>query len=1760
MMNDIILKIRDGNSVVMLTENASVSDSPEPTVNDADKVIGPDGTIYDMNGEMGIKMIIRYCIDMANKMSLGFLVPLFNSLTICYTFSEPTMATDGTFLFINPGFVHTLMDWCDGTLDGVIFVLVHEVYHNLFKHSQRLANQPDVFTPYDENIDNIASDLEINWVIENTLYDNRTMQQWEEERDPNDPNDVCPYVLGKDGKPVLVDIGGGIKKPVRRLPFVGITKKTNGQYDEKYAGWTYEDIYKDLIKNPNITPPPPPTKIENTIDHTSPESLWNPNVPIPPGMEMPDMDITFALDPDEKAGYEDGWVQAIAEMKAKGLLESIRISNRRFQQLFEQSAASGTNSSYDKGYDNGYAAAIATVKDMIANGVQPTEDNLNKGNNNSKISIKGNRPNVKMPKQTNSSGPSSSSESGNDERGNDDGSNGGNSEGTSDSKQDVMDQIAQIAQNDARRNARNGQSQNGQNGQNRNDPNGQNRNDQGGQDGQNGQNRNDPNGQNRNDPNGQNRNGQGGQDGQNGQNRNGQGGQGGQNGQNRNDPNGQNRNGQGGMSKQEMLDKLSEMQKNAQSKNGETVAVADGNCTGKNDNMMSGKHIVSKSEGKEIAEKAGITPDDIVKRGGVQNIFDNDAEIQKMLKQLGNNIDNDVAKRIKAGLGVIKKTQQPGSGFMKNIIGILKSAGKMTIDWREELALFMSGCIRTSFIGYNNNYIWNDRYEELYDTDEPDSLEHILIFLDTSGSMFSNEDDLKRCLHNIKDIVASTNSQRAEVYLFNYGIYSHTELDVQEIQDNYDRLELKLPVKTGGTSYDQIFDTIQKQYIDKDITPDAVVIMTDSDLYACFDQLPKHSSTDYEDMTVFMIVDDSPHQKVPFGQTLYVSQKDFDIVSRNTVLDESLLYHSITTNKRKCMNTTIHKMNEAVRLPRASKKTTTVSLEDIDKANLSILRSDSEKWKKTKTDLVEAMNKSPITRRIFGQFADVDDDMRKINADSYNVSILVSDDAKFEIFGNVFLYESKKIVMWDQLFDSLKDICPFFTVGTIHGDFTIGYSNTDGVGMPKNMPVNVEGNINILSMPYLTTLGKLPNAYDVNVEDCPLISDEELADIGAITESTYTRPLRRTRRNMTSMMKSIVESRIAIAKQFKPMNESFSSTQLAKMFNSITGSKPAGTAKLTGVSAQNRNILKKFDKDNPIMWSEITDDMITTTKPVLKARSKAVLERRDQDNTDDWGIRIVCDEDGKIVLIITGNNKSKKNPKYDRSMPNEYRYIYDWTDGKGWLFVNKDLVPVIEERRKALEDACSGFFMYVNAKFDLGIKQISTDMSMLQNLVNNVHTDGVLVKDAWRTFKNKELYVDLTSKTVQNIILSYYTNTLGYTQSTTQNEILKQLESAAKAIEIFKPLFIDYTKSSLSNLTPVRVVDDDTAIGYHVVGMKIATFELIPDMLVTIYDIDSKHNSRASRQAGDDTLPLGSINPYDREIADTGYFDVEKNREDDEVEKAKFGYLNNLRKRRMIQHSRTNSITGSRVNTSHLNDPRLSDMSDRGVVFSPETDARSQRVYDTITKMKTAAETRLSNTSDKCDKFISTLTSAVKKKDVLTQYVSLEDLVKKFIDAGTNLQHQLKIADSIEIKYANARVRSNQRGYDRGYADTVSSQVADALDALQDDFIQNVNNDNSLRWEMRNISKFFDTIADIDVTTYLEKDDDDLINKLSNYYKMQGRPVDTLMTNASMSDADRRYTGNRNHTVKILRTALEKFVSAYSYVISLISNFRRTLK
>ena len=1700
MLNDIILKIRTKDSdVLMLTESTSESQNSVPTVNDADKVIGPDGTMYDMHD---VKMIIQYCIDMAISMSLGYLAPLFRSLTVCYTFAYDTMATNGTFLFINPGFVYTLIDNCDGTLDGVIFVLVHEVYHNLFKHSQRLADQPDVFSPYDQYTSNVAADLEINWIIENTLYDNRTMQEWEEAK-ADDPNDVCPYVLDKNGKPVMVDING-VKKPIRRLPFIGITNKISGQYDEKYAGWTYENIYKDLIKNPPTPPTPPAPPKEKKIEHTSPESVWNP--PTPPGKSgnPPGIEVTYDLDPDEKKGYEDGWAQAIAEMKAQGLVESLRISCKRFQQLFEQSTASG-ESSYDTGYKNGYAAAIATVKEMIAHGVQPTEDNMK---SNSNVSIKGNKPDIKMPnKNAGKSGSNSSNgTSDSDDTENKPGNNAS-------SKQDTIDQINKIAQN--------------QNSQNRS------------QDGQGSQNA--SNGQNQNSQN-RSQDGQGSQNASNGQNQNGQ------NGSQANN----------GMSKQEILDKLSDMQKNAQSGNSETIAKADGNCTGKTDNMMANPHMVSKAEGEEIAKRAGITPDDITKKGSVQNIFDNDAEIQKKLKELGDKIDADMTRRVKAGLNVEKKTQHPGSGFLDEIVGILKSAGKLTIDWREELATFFSGCIRTQYIGYNNNYIWQDRYEDLYDYDEPDAMEHILIFLDTSGSMFANKDDLTRCLHNIKEIVANTNSQRAEVYLFNYGIYSHTELDTEEIQDKYDFMELKLPIKTGGTSYNQIFDVIQKQYVDKDIIPDAVVIMTDSDLYARFGQLPKHSSKDYEDYTVFMVIDDTPAQEIPFGQAIYVSQHDFDVVARHTTLNESLLYHSMTTNKRKCMNTTIHKMNEAVRLPNANKKNTKVELDDIAKANLNVIRSDSEKWEKTKKDLAKAMKESPITRSIFGAFAEVIDDPSDI--DSYSVKILVSDDAKFDIFGNVFLYGSKKIMMWDELFNSLQNICTFFDVGTIHGDFTIGMSYTDGVELPKHMPVKVEGNVNILDMPYLTTLGKLPNAYDVNVQACPLISDEELADVGAITESTYTRPLRCTRRNMTPMMKSIVESRIAIAKQFKPMNESFSSTQLAKMFNSITGSKPAGTAKLTGVSVQNRDILKKFDKDNPIMWSEITDDMITTTKPVLKARSKAILERRDQDNTDDWGIRIVCDEDGKIVLIITGNNKSKKNPKYDRSMPNEYRYIYDWTDGKGWLFVNKDLVPVIEERRKALEDACSGFFMYVNAKFDLGITQISTDMSMLQNLVNNVHTDGVLVKDAWRTFKNKELYVDLTSKTVQNIILSYYTNTLGYTQSTTQNEILKQLESAAKAIEIFKPLFIDYTKSSLSNLTPVRVVDDDTAIGYHVVGMKIATFELIPDMLVTIYDIDSKHNSRASRQAGDDTLPLGSINPYDREIADTGYFDVEKNREDDEVEKAKFGYLNNLRKRRMIQHSRTNSITGSRVNTSHLNDPRLSDMSDRGVVFSPETDARSQRVYDTITKMKTAAETRLSNTSDKCDKFISTLTSVVKKTDVLTQYVSLEDLVKKFIDAGTNLQHQLKIADSIEIKYANARVRSNQRGYDRGYADTVSSQVADALDALQDDFIQNVKNDNSLREEMHNISKIFDTIADIDVTTYLEKDDDDLINKLSNYYKIQGRPVDTLMTNASMSDADRRYTGNRNRTVEILRTALEKFVSAYSYVISLISNFRRTLK
>ena len=839
-----------------------------------------------------------------------------------------------------------------------------------------------------------------------------------------------------------------------------------------------------------------------------------------------------------------------------------------------------------------------------------------------------------------------------------------------------------------------------------------------------------------------------------------------------------------------------------------------------------------------------------------------------------------------------------------------------------------------------------------------------------------------------------------------------------------------------------------------------------------------------------------------------------------------------------------------------------VTLQSIRKMNIDAIRQDQDKWLLIKKDVCEMIKSHPYFNKIFGDNKAID---YREEAYKGNLTVYIADNGEIEIHDSLFLCGDKNCKRWDKLFNDVFAKFDLFDLGTIFGNFTIGMCSTMTT-LPEVMPKYVHGNMNILNIPNLNTLGdNLPKANTINIESCPNIPAKEIEAIGAVTESLNPR---------SSQISEAVASRIELAKRYRSLNEStinedFRSTKLSKLFNTTTGSKNDKTHQLTDISAENRDILMKIDKSTaPIMWSEITDDMVTVQHPEFGKRTKTILNRRDQEGTDDWGLRIVCDEDGKIVFVTTGNNKSKKNPNPDTRYGEYDSRLYDWENDQGILYMDADLATLINERVDYVKAARKAFGIYVNAVFDLKITApdvkapwndaILTSVSSLQDKVNNSEF-ATEHKISWQSFKNQNLYDNLAEGPLYDKIITYYTDAIEADDKSIDavDEILK---SGQKAIDEFSKLNVDYTKASLSRIHKLTISRDNSPIGYSVYDMVMAVTELVPDKLVTFYDIDSKIGV-VKREAGDDRAPLGDINPYDKEIADTGYFDVEKNRETDDVERSKFGFLNNTRKRRIIQDARRNSITGSVIPDKSLNDPRMKDIEARGDIFTSNTDNTSRDIFTIMKDMTSSVNVRAENTKKMYDRVMSKHEDTKdpdKKKtvyDLKYVYSAVNYNVLRFSDDCNYFVRIVKLLDSTARELA---IRSDDpTKLSTGYKDSASGMLADAYERMQDKFNDTIFNYSQMQYTSAKIYN----IINFDVEDYLKRDEsniEDLRNKLSSVIRR--RKFDDTKTNNSMKYYEDNFQKMREESLKKLKTCLERIVSAYAYLISRMSDLRNGLK
>ena len=88
-----------------------------PGFRDLDYVIGPDGEVYKPKFIMAL---VNNACDILMQLTQGTVTKYLGALPILYTFGVPTMATDGAFIYINPGFVMELYRMCGIDFDGIV--------------------------------------------------------------------------------------------------------------------------------------------------------------------------------------------------------------------------------------------------------------------------------------------------------------------------------------------------------------------------------------------------------------------------------------------------------------------------------------------------------------------------------------------------------------------------------------------------------------------------------------------------------------------------------------------------------------------------------------------------------------------------------------------------------------------------------------------------------------------------------------------------------------------------------------------------------------------------------------------------------------------------------------------------------------------------------------------------------------------------------------------------------------------------------------------------------------------------------------------------------------------------------------------------------------------------------------------------------------------------------------------------------------------------------------------------------------------------------------------------------------------------------------------------------------------------------------------------------------------------------------------------------------------------------------------------------
>lgn len=1201
-----------------------------------DVVIGPDGTVYNT------RLVVAYVNDacgILNKITKGVIASFLDALPIIYTFQVDTMATDGSRILINPGFVMELVRRCGNSPVGVAFVILHEVYHNVFKHAAREAADPVKFSDHDKA--NVAQDLEINWIIEHTFPD------------PRNENDA------KAKGDSIYDANGEVKQI-----FGGITKRCNGWIDEKYKDDLWEEIYEKLDSVPKSDQPKPEEQ-----------------KPIPMSADMKD-------------GYKDGWEDAIRDLRAKGLVESVTVGLGFYDacvKMLTEALLPGKSKDYNAGYGLGYDAAMKAVMGMLMGGkgagengmmgsapkLEPVGKDLtpikpkfpiNQSNSNSKGEQDPNVP-IDLDKQNQSSSS--------------------NSNQSSNNQQSQSSQSGQGSSSQSQ-----GQSQSGE------------------------------------EINGASGSGSGDDSKMQSQGNDGEGGTSSRPRMSQGEEQGKYRNGiavrQGSsdefdadkagssyddvkdsdddkMSPEEAIKTLSDL---AKSGNPVKIGTADGGYSGKGDMSSTKSHTLTDGSAEAIAQAAGANTK--------AKKLDNPFKDPEKLKQLADSLDK--ISKINGG----SKTGMPGRGI-SGIMGTIEEMLKPKIDWKEMLKDYIYGYFSELVdIGFSKKGLSRDAYYHINDY-EGETANRLLVFIDTSGSMFSSGDDLKQCLAEINEICLGVGAYEVQVVQFCDGIYQVSTYNVGDLPEQI----VYKNVRSGGTSYVEIFDYIEDM-MDNDQMFNVAVIMTDSDCYYYGDNLAGRDrdpeDLSYANKIIWMIVDDN-ERPLPYWteaeKVIYLNPKDFNKSlaftttsvenDNNDEVKESVKEEkemktktpilAETVTPRRCINSKLNEDfigsydNDDFNYDETEDEQIANLVNSIDIHRVDAANVDLSEYKDDIVDWLRSGNNTNIQNIIF---ADDTNNPNNFYSYSYPVAVINSD-YSVDVYGKLLI---KAPEFPDYIFiNSVKSLDANANHTAISGDFVA--TNGRYTELPTGFPERVDGFYKLLRLKNLRTLKNTPyeiggsliiqicpnlNNYTNHIKDLrgTVLSDRNITTEDILKSSIFANNV--PKRTVEPADEELVDERVREALEYrktKNVNEAFNSSIFRRLFN----------------MPENKRALEALKKIN-VFWSEIPDDIIL---PCYNNVQKSLqLRRVVNKDVKGYGITIWCTAKDEIMVIGTGDNKSS--------------YIDDdgkeqsW-NGHSWLYYDSVLRDVLNSRIRLVRQANEGDQDAIESCKKLGINYEKKDIA-----------------------------------------------------------------------------------------------------------------------------------------------------------------------------------------------------------------------------------------------------------------------------------------------------------------------------------------------------------------------------------------------------------------------------------------------------------------